>query len=432
MWLEILLISIFILINGFFAASEIAVVAIRKGRIKQLMEEGRRNAAALNKLKETPDRFLATIQIGVTVAGALASAIGGAAAVRVIKPALQSVPIPIISVSSEAISIGIIVVLITYFSLIFGELIPKSIALSNPEGIGLLVASIIEKFSKIAGVFVSILTASTNILLKLFGKKAFTERSFITEEEVKMLIEEGGESGVFEPEEKEMLHNVFEFGDTEVSESMVPRTEIVSISEDALVGDALNLVSEKGYSRYPVIKETVDNIIGILYVKDILIGMAEKEISAKTPIKDFIRDAYYIPASKMVTALLDEMQKNKFHIAIVLDEHGGTAGLITLEDIMEEIVGGLQDEFETMEAEQEVEVLDERTFIVSGSTGIDEINELIGVDLTSKEFNTIGGFLFGLFGHLPKTGEQLRYHDLRFLILEMEGKKIEKIKITKL
>src|SRR4030065_2970524 len=417
MWPEILLISIFILINGFFAASEIAVVAIRKGRIKQLMEEGRKNAAILNKLKETPDRFLATIQIGVTMAGALASAIGGATAVRVIKPALQAVPVPIISVSSEAISIGIIVVLITYFSLIFGELIPKSIALSNPEGVGLFIASIIDKFSKLSGVFVSILTASTNILLKLFGKKVFTERSFITEEEVKMLIEEGGESGVFEPEEKEMLHNVFEFGDTGVSESMVPRTEIVSISEDALVGHALNLVSEKGYSRYPVIKETVDNIIGILYVKDILIGMAEKEVSATTPIKSFIRDAYYIPASKMVTALLDEMQKNKFHIAIVLDEHGGTAGLITLEDIMEEIVVGLQDDFETMEAEQEVEVLDEHTFIVSGSTGIDEVNELVGVDLTSKEFNTIGGFLFGLFGHLPKTGEQLRYHDLRFLIL---------------
>ena len=432
MWLEILLISIFILINGFFAASEIAVVVIRKGRIKQLMDEGRKNAAILNRLKETPDRFLATIQIGVTMAGALASAIGGAAAVRVIKPALQAVPIPIISVSSEVISIGIIVVLITYFSLIFGELIPKSIALSNPEGVGLFIASIIDKFSKLAGVFVSILTASTNILLKLFGKKVFTERSFITEEEVKMLIEEGGESGVFEPEEKEMLHNVFEFGDTEVSESMVPRTEIVSISEDALIGDALNLVSEKGYSRYPVIKETVDNIIGILYVKDILIGMAEKDVSAQTPIKSFVRDAYYIPASKMVTALLDEMQKNKFHIAIVLDEHGGTAGLITLEDIMEEIVGGLQDEFETMEAETEVEVLDEHTFIVSGSTGIDEVNELVGVDLTSKEFNTIGGFLFGLFGYLPKTGEQLRYHDLRFLILEMEGKKIEKIKITKL
>src|SRR4030065_729195 len=348
MWPEILLISIFILINGFFAASEIAVVAIRKGRIKQLMEEGRKNAAILNKLKETPDRFLATIQIGVTMAGALASAIGGATAVRVIKPALQAVPVPIISVSSEAISIGIIVVLITYFSLIFGELIPKSIALSNPEGVGLFIASIIDKFSKLSGVFVSILTASTNILLKIFGKKVFTERSFITEEEVKMLIEEGGESGVFEPEEKEMLHNVFEFGDTGVSESMVPRTEIVSISE---------------------------------------------------------------------AALLDEMQKNKFHIAIVLDEHGGTAGLITLEDIMEEIVGGLQDEFETMEAETEVEVLDEHTFIVSGSTGIDEVNELVGVDLTSKEFNTIGGFLFGLFGHLPKTGEQLRYHDLRFLIL---------------
>jgi putative hemolysin len=160
--------------------------------------------------------------------------------------------------------------------------------------------------------------------------------------------------------------------------------------------------------------------------------MAKEEVTPDTPIRSFIRDAYYIPESKMVTALLDEMQKNKFQIAIVLDEHGGTAGLITLEDIMEEIVGGLQDEFEAIGAEKEVEIVDERTFVVSGTTGMDEINELVGTDLDSKEFHTIGGFLFGLFGHLPKVGEQLRYHGLRFLILEMDGKKIEKLKITKL
>ena len=213
---------------------------------------------------------------------------------------------------------------------------------------------------------------------------------------------------------------------------MVPRTEIVAIAEDAVVADVLNLVSEKGYSRYPVIKGTVDNIIGILFVKDIVRKMAEEEISSKAPVRNFLREAYYIPESKMVTSLLDEMQKKKFHIAIVIDEHGGTAGLITLEDIMEEIVGGLQDEFETIEAEKEVEVVDERTILVSGSTGIDEMNELIGVEIESEDFNTIGGFIFGLFGHLPKVGDQLRYKDLKFLIMEMEGKKIEKIKITRI
>ncbi|MEK7308063.1 MAG: transporter associated domain-containing protein, partial [Nitrospirota bacterium] len=167
------------------------------------------------------------------------------------------------------------------------------------------------------------------------------------------------------------------------------------------------------------------------YVKDILMQMEKEEVTKTTPIKNIIRDAYYIPESKMVTELLDEMQKNKFQIAIIVDEHGGTAGLITLEDIMEEIVGGLQDEFEAIEAEKEVEIVDESTFMVVGSTGLDEVNELVGADIKSEEFNTIGGFLFGLFGHLPKIGEQLRYHKLRFLILEMDGKRIEKIKITK-
>ena len=176
----------------------------------------------------------------------------------------------------------------------------------------------------------------------------------------------------------------------------------------------------------------MDNIIGILFVKDIVRKMAEEEVSSKAPIRDFLRETYYIPESKMVTSLLDEMQKKKFHVAIVIDEHGGTAGLITLEDIMEEIVGGLQDEFETIEAEKEVEIIDERTILVSGSTGIDEMNELIGVEIESEDFNTIGGFIFGLFGHLPKVGDQLRYKDVKFLIMEMEGKKIEKIKITRI
>jgi putative hemolysin len=229
-----------------------------------------------------------------------------------------------------------------------------------------------------------------------------------------------------------MLHNVFEFGDKKATEAMVPRTEMVAISEEAVVADVLTLVSEEGYSRYPVIKETVDNITGVLYVKDIIRKMAKEEVPPQMPIKSFVRDAYYIPESKMVTALLDDMQKNKFQIAILVDEHGGTAGLITLEDIMEEIVGGLQDEFEAIEAEKEVEIVDERTFVVSGSTGLDEINELVSVELESEEFHTIGGYLFGLFGHLPKVGEQVRYHELRFLILEMDGKKIEKIKITRI
>jgi CBS domain containing-hemolysin-like protein len=279
---------------------------------------------------------------------------------------------------------------------------------------------------------VAILNRFSNFIIRLFGGEVKPAPQLLTEEEMKAMIKIGEEEGAIEREEKEMLHNVFAFGDKKVTEAMVPRTEIVAIAEDAKVSDALSLVAEEGYSRYPVIRENVDNITGLLYIKDIVRKMAVEDVPPDTPIKGFVREAYYIPESKMVTALLDEMQKNKFQIAVVVDEHGGTAGLITLEDIMEEIVGGLQDEFEAIEAEKEVEILDERTFVISGSTGIDEVNELLNVNIEDEEFHTIGGFLFGLFGHLPKVGEQLRYHDLRFLILEMDGRKIEKIKVTRI
>lgn len=290
----------------------------------------------------------------------------------------------------------------------------------------------LDIYIKLISPFAWVFNKLSSLIIRLLGGEIKPTPQFLTEDEMKAMISIGEEEGTLEKEEKKMLHNVFEFGDKRVSEAMVPRTEIVAVPEDAVVADVLELLTANRYSRYPVINETVDNIVGLLYVKDILIKMEKEEVAKTTPIKNIIRDAYYIPESKTVTELLDEMQKNKFQIAIIVDEHGGTAGLITLEDIMEEIVGGLQDEFEAIEAEKEVEIVDERTFVVSGSTGMDEFNELVGADIKSEEFNTIGGFLFGLFGHLPKIGEQLRYHKLRFLILEMDSKRIEKIKITKL
>ncbi len=330
--------------------------------------------------------------------------------------------------------IGVIVatVVMTVLTVIFGELAPKTFAVSHAEKISLAMARPIELYIKTIAPIVWVFNKLSNALIKLFGGEVKPTPQLITEDEMKSMIDMFEEEGTLEKEETEMLHNVFAFGDKKVTEAMVPRTELIAVSEDAVVSDVLALVSEEGYSRYPVMKETVDNITGLLYVKDIVRKMAKEEVPATAPIKNFVRDAFYIPESKMVTTLLDDMQKNKFQIAVIVDEHGGTAGLITLEDIMEEIVGGLQDEFEAIEAEKEVEIVDESTFVVSGSTGLDEINELVSVEIESEEFHTIGGFLFGLFGHLPKVGEQLRYHELRFLILEMDGKKIEKIKITKI
>ncbi|NIP43840.1 MAG: HlyC/CorC family transporter, partial [candidate division Zixibacteria bacterium] len=272
---------------------------------------------------------------------------------------------------------------------------------------------------------------SSDLILRLFGVKERPASPYVTEEEIKTMISIGGEEGTIEKGEQQLLHRIFEFGDTEVSEAMVPRTELAAISAEATVAEAMQLVSEKGFSRYPVIKENIDNIQGILYIKDILITMTQTDIM-NLSVSNFMREAYYIPETKMVTQLLDEMRKNKFHIAVVMDEYGGTAGLVTLEDIMEEIVGGLQDEFEEISAEAEVKIIDEKTFIISGQTPLDELTEVLGKEIKSEDFNTIGGYVFGLFGRLPKVGEQVRTPDFRFMVMDLENRKIGKVKITKL
>jgi putative hemolysin len=252
----------------------------------------------------------------------------------------------------------------------------------------------------------------------------------VTEEDIKAMINLGEERGSLKEEEKELLHKVFEFGDTLASEAMRPRTEIVSVSSEVILRDVFSLVSEHGYSRYPVIENTVDTVIGILYIKDILVAMSSGEVKREDGIRQFIRPAYFIPENKRVSELLSEMQRERFQIAIVIDEYGGTAGLVTLEDLIEEIVGSIHDELET--GEKDVQIVDEKNIVISGQSALDEVNELLSTNLQSKDFNTLGGFLFGLFGRMPKVGEQLKYKDLKLEVLELEGRKISKIKITKL
>lgn len=413
---NLILVIVCLLIIALLSASEASIIAVNKFRIRGLIEKGDKKAKIVQRIIDQHDRFFGAVILSGNFFTVLATSLATAVALNLF--------------GNDGVVVATI--LMTILTVLFGELTPKTIAVSYSEKTALILSRPVELLMTIMRPVVWGLTKFMDIIMGLFGLKKKPGIPFVTEEEIKAMISIGKEEGTLEEEEKEMLHKVFEFGDTTVSEAMVPRTEIVSIQESATVSDALTLVSKEGYSRYPVIKDTVDNITGILYVKDILIKMSEEKLDNTTPITNLIREAYYIPENKMVTELLDEMQKNKFQIAIVVDEYGGTSGLITLEDLIEEIVGGLQDEFEEMEAEKEVEVVDERTFIVSGTTGLDEVNELVGVELKSEDFNTIGGLLFGLFGRLPKIGEQLRYHNLRFLVLEMDGRKLERIKITKL
>lgn len=411
------IILVCIIFIAILSSSEVAFISLNRIRLRNLIAKGNAKAEIAQKIRDEHDRLFSAVILSGNLFTVLATSVGTA-----------------ISISLLGEDAGVIAATIamTVLTVVFGELAPKTFAVTHAEKISLAIARPIEIYMKIISPLINVFNKMSNAIIRIFGGQVVPSPQMMTEDEMKEMIKVGEEEGAIEKDEKAMLHNVFAFGDKKVTEAMVPRTEMVTISKDAVVADALSLVSEEGYSRYPVIKETVDNITGLLYIKDIVRKMAEEEVSPDTAIKDFVRDAYFIPESKMVTSMLDDMQKNKFQIAIVVDEHGGTAGLITLEDIVEEIVGGLQDEFEAIEAEKEVEILDERTFVVTGSTGIDEINELVKIELESTEFHTIGGFVFGLFDHLPKVGEQLKYHNLRFLILEIEGKKIDKLKITRL
>jgi putative hemolysin len=424
MLLPIVLIAIFIIINGFFAASEIAVVTSRRTRIKQLVEQERRNAKILHSLREEPDRFLATIQIGVTLTGALASAIGGAVAVKALKPAISEIPIAIVAASSEAISIGIAVVIITFFSLIFGELIPKSIALANPEGIALHVAPIIRRFSIFATLFVNILTATSNFILKPFGKRAFTKRAYVSEEEVKLLIEEGGEQGVFEPEEKELIHSVFEFTDTFVREVMIPAPRMVTIGIRMLIDEVKNIISEEKFSRYPIIGKDINDIRGILYAKDFYNLLSTV---GTVDVRKIVKPPLFVPETMKISILLRDMQKKRIHMAIAIDEYGAVSGLVTLEDLLEEIVGEIRDEYDI---ESPVIRLSDGTLIIDASISLRDLNEDYGLDIPeSPEYETLGGFIVTDLQRIPQTGDAIETDGKRLRVIQMVGQRIAKVKL---
>jgi putative hemolysin len=328
------------------------------------------------------------------------------------------------------LAVAVTAVFMSIMVVLFAKLAPKGIAFRNPDRLALIVAYPMLFLTSLLSPLARAIGAAADLVAGPTSPRGISCTAVVTEEDIKAMINLGGEEGSLKEEEKTLLHKVFEFGDTVASESMRPRTEIVSVPSDATIQNVLGLVSEHGYSRYPVIENTVDTVIGILYVKDILVAMSAGEIKREDSIRRFIRPANFIPENKRVSELLSEMQREKFQIAIVIDEFGGTAGLVTLEDLIEEIVGSIHDELET--EEKEVEIVDEKNFVVSGQSALDEVNDLLGTRLQSKDFNTIGGFVFGLFGRMPKVGEQLKYKDIKFEILELEERKIGKIKITKL
>ena len=427
LYYEAFLIAILILLNGYLAGTEIAVVTARKSHIKHLAESGKKNAKAFLRLKEEPDRFLATIQIGITTVSVLASAVGGAAAVRAIQPALQAIPVKIISLGAEPISIGIVVIVITYFTVIFGELVPKSIALMHPETIGLWTARTIDALSKIAVIFVKILTTSTAVVLRPFGEKPFTERAYVTEEEIKMLIKEGRKYGVFEPTEERILQSVFEFTDMSAKEVMVPDTQMVMIQIDKSVQEIVSLIEEEQFSRYPVYGREINDIRGILYAKDFLTTLAK---TGQVDIRKIIKPPYFIPETMKISLLLREMQRKRIHMALVVDEYGGISGLVTIEDLLEEIVGEIRDEHDV---ESPVIQLSDGTMLIDASISLRDLKEDYHIEVPeSPEYETLGGFLMTALQKIPQAGDMVEIEGKKIKIVEMVGQRIAKVKLEKL
>lgn len=427
-WLEVLLIFILIIANGFFAASEIAIISSRKSRIKHLMERGDKRAELVHKLQNEPENFLATVQIGITVIGILAGAISGAVAIEILKPVFAKIPFTLIQKISAPLAIGTVSLIISYLSLVLGELVPKSFALRFSEPIALSVARPVSFLSRVSSIFVKLLTCSTRIFLKPFGKIPPPEGSFITEEEIKIILKEGSEKGLFRKSEQELIHSVFKFADTTVKDIMVPRPNIKAIARDTPIDRVIEFVSDCGYSRFPVYDRILDDIKGILYEKDLLeIKVEEKEVN----LTDLLRPVYFVPETKKIDTLLRELQRRRMHMAIVINEYGNVEGLVTLEDIIEEIVGEIEDEYDF--EDRPVKTLQDGSMIIEASLPIrDLISQHHLAFKESEDYETLAGLMLSLLQRMPRAGDIVRYGNYKLIIVDMEGRRIAKVKLEKI
>lgn len=424
---QIAILVILIGLNAFFAASEIAFIALNDTKIEKQAKEGNKKAKQIEKMLETPSKFLSTIQIGITLAGFLSSAFASDAFASKLAPVLNNM-IPIGINIWQNISILIITIILSFFTIVFGELVPKRLAMKHYEKIAFATIGIIRTISIITAPFVKLLSVTTNAISKIFGVGE-NEEEIVTEEEIKMMVDQGKEDGTIQEDEKEYINNVFEFNDIVASEIMTHRTDMFAVDINTGANELLEEIikDDRKHSRIPVYDETVDEIKGILYVKDII-----KNIGKKTfKIKNIMKEAYFVSQNKLINELFKEMQKNKKQMAIVVDEYGGTAGLITMEDILEEIVGDIFDEYD--EFEEEYEKIDDKTYIISGKMPIYDVNKLLNSNIPEGDYDTLSGYLQEELGRIPTDEENpiIETKELTFKIEEYEDKRIIKVKVCK-
>lgn len=428
--LKVVLLFILTLLNAFFAMSEIAIISLNDTKIDKLAEEGHKKAKQVKKLTENSSNFLSTIQIGVTLAGFLTSATAAQSFATMLSDALAKtavanvIPLGLIS----GVSTVLITLITSYFSLVLGELAPKKIAMQKPEKVSFAVVPVLLFVSKVTKPFVKILSVSTNAVVRLFGLDPNADEEEVTEEEIRMMVDVGQEKGVIEDVQKEMINNIFEFDDIDVADIMTHRTDMACVDVEDSLADIIKLSMEEGYSRIPVYEEDPDNVVGIVYIKDLL-----KYIGSSLPealhLKDVMRKAYYVPESKRCGALFAEMTEKHIQMAIVVDEYGGTAGLVTLEDIVEAIVGNIQDEYDNEDVE--ISKINETTFTIDGVTDLEEVEEQLGIQFPEDDYDTLGGFIISQLGFLPQDGDMnaVEFENIRFTVLNVEERRIGKVKV---
>ena len=416
LFFELLGVAALILLNAFFVAAEYGLVTARRTKIQELADEGNRRARAVQRIVADPPRFIAAMQLGVTLTSLGIGALGEHALTRAFDPVVATI-----------LAAAFAFLIITFLHVVIGELVPKGAALRYSERTALAVSAPVRGFFVLFHPLIWILQQSTELILRGLGfELPGDEREVLSEAELRMLLGRATEHGEIEQEEQEMLYKVFDFADKEVADVMVPRPEVVALSIDLPPEECLQAVIESPYTRYPVYRETLDDIVGVLHVRNLFSALNDQGF-ANVRMEELVRPAYIVPETKDLAALLAEFRRTNQHLAVVVDEYGTVAGIATLEDLLEEIVGEIEDEFDL--PDESFERVDERTIRVGGTFPIDDFNEQFGTDLPIEDYHTVAGFVFGLLGRAAEAGDDVEHEGIRFRVLEVEGSRIEKLEV---
>jgi CBS domain containing-hemolysin-like protein len=436
------IVMLLVVLNGFFVAAEFALVGSRRTRLEQLASAGNTTAALGRRMQDDLDRYIAAAQLGITLASLALGWIGESTIAELVEPPIEGLLDYVLGnlaiaqdtalVISHTVGVAVSFFIITTLHIVLGEQAPKVFAIRAPEQTALFIARPLALFNSVFGLVIRFLDWATEMVLRLFGiSEAGSHTKVHSADELRLLVEESGEAGALEAQEQEMLINVFAFADRPAYQAMLPRTEVATIGYDATIREFLDRFAQTGHTRFPVLGPGgVDDIRGIISAKELLLALHDSSVNLDQPIEPLIRPAFFTPESKRIGVLLQELRAKHIRMAVLIDEYGGMAGVVTLEDLVEEIVGELDDELE--HDESELKTIDERTSVVEGQIRVEDVNEELSLDIPTGDYETLAGFILARMGRLPSTGDSLTYQNVRLTVLKMEGPRIAEIEITRL